>query len=198
MDVKLMYNPFFNTTKLYIDGVVYNNTSSRLYTYLNMPIEEWIENNNESYKSWDGFFVELVDEINDDVITFTFLSDEKYYNIIRDSFENQKRGIIQKGFRTDEITITFENVYETGDLKARLCNFVKRHLKSCKTQLYMERIGFIYRDCQSMNADSDYYEMYERIIDVLEYGKSKAVDKEYWNDSIAEIKRIYDGKEIKK
>ena len=37
MDVKLMYNPFFNTTKLYIDGSLYTNESGRLYSYLNMP-----------------------------------------------------------------------------------------------------------------------------------------------------------------
>lgn len=198
MDVKLMYNPFFSTTKLYIDGVSYHNTSSRLHAYLNMPIEKWIENNNESYKSWDGFFVELVDELNDDVIDFTFLSDEKYFDVILESFESQKRGIIQKGFTTDGITISFENVYEAENLKGRLCNFVKRHLRACKTQRYMEEIGFVYKDCQNLNDGSDYYELYERIVELLEYGRSKAIDKDYWNDSISEIKRIYDGKEKKK
>lgn len=197
MDVKLMYNPFFNTTRLYTDGALYTNKSGRLYAYLNMPIEKWIENNNESYKSWDGFFAELVDELNDDVITFTFFSDEKYFDVILKSFEAQKRGIVQKGFSTDKITLSFENAYETDDLKERICNFVKRHLKSCKTQLYMEKIGFIYKDCQSLNKDSDYFNMYERIASLLEYGKSNAIDKAYWDDSIAEIKRIYDGKEIK-
>ena len=197
MDVKLMYNPFFNTTKLYIDGSLYTNESGRLYSYLNMPIEKWIENNNESYKSWDGFFVELVDELNDDVIAFTFFSDERYFDVILKSFEEQKRGIVQKGFNTDEITLFFENAYETDDLKERVCNFVKRHLKSCKTQLYMEKIGFIYKDCQSLNNDSDYFDLYERIIRLLEYARSNAIDKEYWNASIAEIKRIYDGKEKK-
>lgn len=198
MDVKLMYNPFFSTTKLYVDGVPYSNTSSRLYAYLTMPIEKWIEDNNESYKSWSGFFVELVDELNDDEINFAFLSDEKYYDAVLKSFENQKSGIAQKGFNTDGITVTFVNVYEEENLKVCLCNFVKRHLKTCKTQLYMERIGFIYKDCQSLNSDSNYYEMYERIMEILEYGRDMATDKDYWNDSMAELKRIYDGKETKK
>lgn len=198
MDVKLRYNPFFCTTKLCIDGVAYRNTSSRLYTYLNMPIEKWIENNNESYKSWDGFFVELVDELNDDMITFTFLSDEKYFDVILKSFEKQKQGIEQKGFHADEITISFQNVYESDHLKEHICNFVKRHLKSCKTQLYMEKVSYIYKDCQNLTTNSsDYYSLYERIIALLEYGRSKAIDKDYWNDSIAEITKIYDGKETK-
>lgn len=198
MDVKLMYNPFFSTTKLYIDGVSYNNTSSRLYTYLTMPIEKWIENNNESYKSWGGFFVELVDELNDDEINFEFLSDEKYFDAILRSFESQKSGIEQKGFDTSGITVSFENVYEEENLKDRLCSFVQRHLKSCKTQLYMEKIGYLYKECQNLNSNSNYYELYERITELLEYGRDLAADKDYWNDSIAELKTIYDGKEMKK
>lgn len=197
MDVKLKYNPFFKIAKLYIDNVLYSNTLSRLYTYLNMPIENWIGNNNKSYMSWDGFFVELVDELNDDVISFTFLSDEKYFSIITKSFENQKRGICQRGFNTDRITISFANIYELNDFKYRLCNFVKRHLKSCKTQLYMEKMGFLYKECQSLNSDSNYYDLYERIVEILKYGKEKAIDKDYWDDLIVELKRIYDGKEIK-
>ena len=93
MNIKLMYNPFFSATKLAIDGVLYQNTTSRLYAYLNMPIDSWIGNNTGSYKSWAGFFVELVDEINDDEIEFTFYSDEKYFEILLEAFEKQKRGI---------------------------------------------------------------------------------------------------------
>lgn len=195
MEVKLMYNPFFHTTKLYIDGAAYRNTSGRLYAYLNLPIEKWIENNNESYKSWDGFFVELVDELNDDSIAFRFLSEERYFTIIQNSFENQKRGIIQKGFHTGEITITYENIYETDWFKKQICGFVRRHLKMCKTQLYMEKMNYLYRDCQNLTKDSDYRELYRRIVELLEYGKSRAVDTGYWEDSIGEITRIYDGKE---
>jgi len=194
MDVKLMYNPFWGNTKLYIDGELYKNKYSRLYAYLNTPIEKWIENNNESYKSWNGFFVELVDELNDDVITFAFLSDEKYFAVILEAFENQKRGIIQKGFDMEEFIISFQNIYKRDDMKAELCDFVQKHLKKCKTQFYMEEGAFIYKKCQELNKDSDYYALYERILAWLEYGKKKAFDKEYWNDLITELTCIYDGK----
>lgn len=198
MDVKLLYNPFFNTTKLYIDGKTYNNIDSRLYSYLNMPIEKWIENNNESYKSWDGFFVELVDELNDDEINFFFFSDEKYFDIIKQSFEKQRIGIEKKGFCTDEIKLLFENIYEVSDLKEQVCNFLKRHLKSCKTQLYMEKMGYIYKECQSLDSFSELHKLYDRIVEVLEYAKNNSVDKSYWDDSIEEITKIYDGKEVKR
>lgn len=193
-----MYNPFFYTAKLTVDGAVYENRASRLYSYLNMPIEKWIEDSDKSYKSWNGFFVELVEEINDDDIEFIFLSDEKYFTLIAEAFEKQKRGIIQKGFEADEIRISFKNIYGVDEFKESLCNFIKRHLKACKTQLYMEKIRFIYKDCQNLNQESNYFELYERIVEVLEYAKSRAVDKEYWNDSMAELNKIYDGKEIKK
>ena len=194
MNVKLMYNPFFGTTKLTIDGELYRNTAGRLYAYLNMPIESWIGNNSGSYKSWAGFFVELVDEINDDEIEFTFLSDEKYFEILLEAFETQKRGIVEKGFSTEGIIIRFENIYNNADLKNKLLGFVKRHLKACKTQQYMEKIGYIYKDCQNLDQNSDYFELFERIVLLLEYAKSIAIDKDYWNESIAEIKKIYDGK----
>ncbi len=196
MDVKLMYNPFFGTAKLYIDGWIYNNTAGRLYTYLSMPIEQWIGNTNKSYISWDGFFVELVDELNEDVINFTFLSDTRYFDMVMKSFEKQKHGIAQKGFCTDKFAISCRNVYEIEYFKHSLCNFINRHLNACKSQFYMETINFIYKDCQMLTADSDCFALYQRIIRVLEYGKDRAYDKDYWDDSIAEIQRIYDGKEV--
>lgn len=62
----------------------------------------------------------------------------------------------------------------------------------------MEKVSYIYKDCQNLTTNSsDYYSLYERIIALLEYGRSKAIDKDYWNDSIAEITKIYDGKETK-
>lgn len=197
MEVRLMYNPFFYTTKLTVDGAVYENKASRLYSYLNMPIEKWIEDSDKSYRSWGGFFVELVEEINEDTIDFIFLSDEKYFNVIAEAFEKQRRGIIQKGFEADEIRISFENIYVVNEFKESLCNFIRRHLKACKMQSYMEKMRFIHQDCQNLNKESNYSELYERIVEVLEYAKSRAVDKKYWEDSIAELNRLYDGKEIK-
>lgn len=195
MDVKLIYNPFFGSTALIIDGMEYRNSHGRLASYLNMPIEKWIENNNGSYRSWNGFFVELLDELNDDDVSFTFQSDEKYFEMINEAFANQRKGINGMGFDADRIKMSLENIFDKNKIKQSLCNFVYRHLKLCKKQCYMEDANYIYSDCKRLTDGDDYTDLYKRIVKLLEYGKKWAVDKGYWDDSIRELNDIYGFKE---
>lgn len=198
MKVDLIYNPYFQSTKLYIDKTLYKNTKSRLFHYLNTPIENWISNKDESYKSWGGFFVELVEELNNDSFNFIFHGTLEHFEIINKSFENQKNGIEDRGFDASGINIEHISDFSVSELKKHLSSFVSIYQKAHKSQLYMEKIEFINKDIRSLSNKNyeEYLDIFNRIMVLFEYAKNKAIDKIYWDEALEDLKKIYGGRGI--
>lgn len=191
MDIKLCYNPIFRKSALYMDGRRYRYEGSRLHIYLETPVEKWTENFNCSYKSWNGFFVELIDEINDDDIAFTFVSDPKYFGVISAIFETQKRGIVQKGFSPEGICLSYRELYDYGKLQNQVSRFIQGKAKTYKSQYYMERMRFLYQDSQKLEGPGDYLALHDKVQEVFRYARDLDPDPDYWEGIMEDFNGIF-------
>lgn len=193
MKIDLFYNPFFGEASLLIDGVKYTNTHSRLYGYISRPIKEWLKEKNASYESWNGFFVELTEEVNEDDYEFFFHGKTEDYSLISDAFSIQCNMLKEQGYDPDNIQIHPCVEYDSSEIKNRLCFFIKSHLKSLKDQDYMNRIDSIYRDAQIADQSQvdNLREIYDRLLNLFLYAKEKAVDKIFWDELIGDVKMIF-------
>ena len=193
MKIDLIYNPYFQSTKLYMDKTLYKNTKSRLFHYLSTPIENWISNKNESYKSWGGFFVELVEELNDDSFAFVFHGTREHFDIVKQSFENQKKGVEDRGFNSGGIKVEYINDFSVSELKERFNKFIRAYKDKLRTQLYMEKMGFIEHDIQEISNQNyeEYLAIFNKIAALFTYAKKEAVDKVFWDEALDDLKKMY-------
>ena len=193
MKIELYYNPYFGKTTLVIDGVTYRNKHGRLYDYLLQTIEQWLHKKNEPYRSWNGFFIELTEEVNEDDYEFVFNGNHEDFELIEKAFREQAQIIRERGYDSDRIVLKEKNIYDNSDLKERLCLFINRYQNAYKDQDYYNGMSDILNEVQALDVsdDASFRDIYDRLQALIEYAKEKSIDKAYWDDLLQDLDFIY-------
>ena len=193
MKIELFYNPYFSETLLVINNVIYRNTHSKLYGFLLQKIEQWLDKKTGLYQSWNGFFIELTEEVNEDDYEFVFYGKDKDYELISEAFHVQAPIIAEHGYNPDTIRLRKEDLYDNTLIKADVCAFIKKNREVFQDQDYLAGMSMIERDALTADTtdDASLRAIYDRLCTLLLYAKEKALDKVYWDELMQDLNTIY-------
>ena len=106
MELRIEVNPFYNSSKVFCQNSFY--VGGRVYDFINeKPMSDWLKASRSGYQIWNGFFAELVKELNDDDIKIVFIgtfSDWQHFNA---AILEQSSIIEDYGFSAENITLEF-------------------------------------------------------------------------------------------
>ncbi|MBR2589737.1 MAG: hypothetical protein IKE65_02310 [Clostridia bacterium] len=193
MRIDFYYSPFSGKTSLKVDGTLFENKHSRVFAYLSLPIDGWLNTTKTAYHAWNGFFAELADEVNEDDFELVFHGKKEDYLLMESAFKAQVQSIIEQGYSPENMRLSYEPNTQRTQLKPRLVKFVEYHARSCKDQDYMMRMKIIVRDVKMVDGDdfAALRDIYDRLMNVFVYAKEQSIDKDYWDELIEELKSIY-------
>ena len=193
MIIDFYYSPFSGKTSLKVDGVSFENKHARVYAYLSLPIDGWLNTTQSAYHAWNGFFAELAEEVNEDDFELVFHGKQEDYALMEAAFREQAENIAAQGYEPKNMRLRYEPSKRRSQLKGRLIKFVQYHMRSCMDQEYIMRMKMIARDLQAVQEDdfAALREIYDRLAAVFLYAREQSVDKVYWDELTEELRMIY-------
>lgn len=194
MRIDFYYSPLLEKISLVIDGTTFQNKHTKLYDYLRRPIEEWLDTNRESYRSWNGFFTELTEEINEDEFEFVFHGNEEDYRLMEQAFEEQAHMLRERGYEPEKIKLICKINRENTQLKQQLLKIAKVNMKACQEQEYMIRMKIICRDIEQADPENfnAFRDIYDRLTAIFLFAKNKSIDKPFWDELLADLKIVFE------
>lgn len=116
MELRIEVNPFYNSSKVFCQNSFY--VGGRVYDFINeKPMSDWLKASRSGYQIWDGFFAELVKELNDDDIKIVFIGTSSDWQHFNAAILEQSSIIEDYGFSAENITLEFIERFSV--LKAR-------------------------------------------------------------------------------
>ena len=146
-DVILSYNPYARRTYLNIDGIERKESSRRIDTFITgKDINMWLSPFVDSYRRWNGFVPELMDELNDDELRISFLGTSEDYKKVVRAIEEQKKIAEGCGYSSENLSIAYKERYSPEIIQMILQRYVSVWYSRAKLQLSLNLLSITEQD----------------------------------------------------
>lgn len=194
--VELSYNPYDQKSFLWVDGEAYAYKGSRVSEFVTgRPMEQWISDYSVSYKHWEGFLPELIEELNDDELNLVFWGIKEDYEIFSAGIKQTYEDVRNRGFEPGHCCLSWKSKYAPEDMLCLFRRFGREKLGMLTTQMEIIRMESL---CdRMMQADSMEIEELQKISRSLAEILRDAADasqteklQNYWNGAARQFARL--------
>ena len=141
--VELYYNPYINTTRLFVEGNERHCQGRRIDEFIvGQPIDNWLSPYVYSYHRWDGVLAEIMDDLNDDEIEIHFYSVPSYCSKVLDELQLQADFVEGRGYSSKHWKCECTEYYLPGKMKNTLVRFIQAKRASALEQYSMNLFDY--------------------------------------------------------
>lgn len=194
--VELSYNPYFQETRMKIDGKKYENQTSRIGEFLvGKPMDNWLEWKVVSYQKWDGILPELMEYLNDDELEIIFSGIKDDFTRFKSQLQKQHGTIREKGFETGQYTVAFCESRKPEEIKKNLQSFIENRKRFALTQKNMMDMEYLFKDLEELNpcTVSGLRDIVQRLLAVIDEILCGCTNEQYgelWKNARREFLQI--------
>lgn len=137
--IQIFFNPYMQSTRLFIDGQERLNCGSRLDEFIvGQPIDKWLAPYVFSYQKWNGLLPELMEELNDDDLYVEFFSLPEYFSSLGEEFDKQTSLIEERGYSSELWECVCEEAFLPEEIRNDLKTFVRQKKRFAPDQFSLQ------------------------------------------------------------
>ena len=198
-NVEIYYNPYFESTRLIIDGEEQIGGETHLKAFIiGQPLEKWLSPYVFSYQRWNGLLPELMEYLNDDGLHVTLFTLPEYFSKFEEEFNKQTSLIEEKGYSSDLWRALCEEAYLPEDVRNKFLEFVtaKKRFAPQLSISYFRAAEEDLNDNKMSSSVEQLRKIYKCIQEAVQYAKEDYINHnrnaQFWENSERELLRIFD------
>ena len=203
-EVVLSYNPYSRRTSLNIDGTERKDSSRRIDTFITgKDIDIWLSPYVHSYRRWNGFVSELMDELNDDELTITFRGTSGDYQRVISAISEQKKIAESNGYSSERLRVLYRERYTPEVVRGTLLKCVHVWRSRAKLQLSLNLLNMAEQELSGTEllTIKNLQSMYDSLVDVLKNELENIPDteqprKRVWEKAQKDLDQAFRGDTI--
>jgi len=168
-DVKIIHNPFDNTTTLVYGSHVIRSSGNKINSYIiSDGFYSILLPFRKRYSVWNGLLAELIYEVNDDELNIVFEGRHSDFELVKKSFE-ECRDIVENSGYSNLWSLSYKENFEAVNLKEQILYAADMLKESCETRAELKEIDEFKETIDSESVDSGY----ARLNEILKKHKEK-------------------------
>ncbi len=137
--IQIFFNPYMQSTRLFIDEQERLNCGSRLDEFIvGQPIDKWLAPYVFSYQKWNGLLPELMEELNDDDLYVEFFSLPEYFSSLGEEFDKQTSLIEERGYSSELWECICYEAFLPEEIRNDLKTFVRQKKRFAPDQFSLQ------------------------------------------------------------
>jgi len=201
--VCVYYNPYLESTRLVIDGSKHRASGKRLDEFvIGQPLRSYLSPCVFSYRRWNGFLSELIEELNDDEIELSFYTLPEYFAMIREELIKQSSSIEEKGYDPQLWTFAGVGHFLPEQMEKGILSFIdkeKHFLPGQHSMILMEQAEGSFHDDKELSVSKlkilleDLNAVVEAARKDCRINKNGRAMLEHWDKAAKRLHAIYGG-----
>lgn len=139
-NIRLIYNPFTKTARIYREHKEITAAENKIYTFLNTDgFYDCLMPFNRRYVVWEGLLPELISEANDEELRVVFEGREADFVRLEKAFDQLRPAVENAGYE-NRWQLAHARNFEAGDIVLQLQDIARNLREMCESRAELKEI----------------------------------------------------------